>query len=54
LDALLAECRRRACRSLHVEVAADNPAAMALYRRYGLAPGTDNRLMLQRLLERTG
>lgn len=53
LDALLAECRRRGCRSLHVEVAADNPPARALYRRHGLVPGTDNRLMLNRVLART-
>jgi ribosomal protein S18 acetylase RimI-like enzyme len=54
LDALLVECRRRACRSLHVEVGADNLAATALYRRYGLVPGTDNRLMLHRSLEGAG
>jgi ribosomal protein S18 acetylase RimI-like enzyme len=53
LDALLAECHRRACRSLHVEVGADNQAATALYRRYGLLPATDNRLMLHRVLETT-
>ena len=50
LDALLVECRRRGCRSLHVEVGADNQAATALYRRFGLVPGTDNRLMLHRTL----
>jgi ribosomal protein S18 acetylase RimI-like enzyme len=53
LDALLAECRRRVCRSLHVEVGADNQAANALYRRYGLVPGTDDRLVLHRILEGT-
>lgn len=54
MDALLSECRRRGCRSLHVEVGADNHPALALYRRYGLLPGTDNRQMLSRILERAG
>ena len=47
LDALLAECRHRGCRSLHVEVAPDNHAAVALYRRYGLAPLGDQRQQLR-------
>jgi GNAT superfamily N-acetyltransferase len=50
LEAVLSECRRRGCRSLHVEVGADNEPALALYRRYGLRPGTDNRQMLHRIL----
>jgi ribosomal protein S18 acetylase RimI-like enzyme len=54
LDALLSECRRRGCRSLHVEVGPDNEPAVALYRRYGLRPGTDNRQMLHRTLEGAG
>ena len=32
LDALVAECRRRDCRAIEVEVAPDNRAAIALYR----------------------
>ena len=47
LDALLSECRRRGCRSLHVEVGADNHAAKALYQRYGLVPGQDRREALR-------
>lgn len=50
LDALVAECRRRGCRSMHVEVAPDNVAATALYRSYGLAPGDDERLQLRVVL----
>ena len=46
LDALVAECRRRGCRSIHVEVDPANVAANTLYRRYGLAPGSDQRLQL--------
>jgi len=47
LDALVAECRHRGCRSLHVEVAPDNHAAVALYRRYGLVPLGDQRQQLR-------
>jgi ribosomal protein S18 acetylase RimI-like enzyme len=50
LEALLAECTRRACRSLHVEVDPRNAAARALYESFGLAPGTDERLELKTLL----
>ena len=50
LDALVAECRRRGCRSVHVEVAPDNHAAIALYRRFGLAPGDDERQQLRMVL----
>jgi len=46
LEALLEDCRRRGCRAVHVEVAPDNTAANALYRSFGLAPGTDQRLQL--------
>lgn len=46
LDALIAECRRIGCRSMHVEVDPDNAAANALYRQYGLAPGADRRQQL--------
>lgn len=50
LEALLAECRRRNCRSVHVEVGADNDAAQAIYRRYGLVPGDDGRQSLRLVL----
>jgi ribosomal protein S18 acetylase RimI-like enzyme len=51
LDALLAECRRRECRSVHVEVGLDNGAAQALYRAHGLAQGEDRRQALRLVLE---
>lgn len=54
LDALVAECRRRGCRSIHVEVAPDNHAANALYRRCGLAPGDDERLQLKLVMDASG
>lgn len=54
LDTLVVECRRRGCRSMHVEVAPDNHAAVALYRRYGLEPGDDERLQLRRVLTPAG
>jgi ribosomal protein S18 acetylase RimI-like enzyme len=38
LDVLLEDCRRRGCRAIHVEVAPDNVAAIALYRSSGWAP----------------
>ena len=50
LEALVAECRTRGCMSLHVEVDPANVAAVTLYRRFGLAPGTDERLSLKALL----
>jgi ribosomal protein S18 acetylase RimI-like enzyme len=49
LDAVVAECHRRGCLALSVEVGADNHAAIALYRRFGLVPGDDGRLMLRRV-----
>lgn len=54
LEALVAECRRRGCRSIHVEVAPDNHAAIALYRRFGLAPGDDERQQLRMVLSAGG
>jgi ribosomal protein S18 acetylase RimI-like enzyme len=50
LDALMAESIRRGSKSLHVEVAPDNVAANALYRRFGLLPATDQRQQLKVLL----
>ena len=52
LEVLLEDCRRRECRAVHVEVAPDNAAANALYRRFGLAPGADERLQLTAVLSR--
>lgn len=54
LDALLAECRRRECRSIHVEVDPANLAANTLYRRYGLAAGSDRRQQVSAALESMG
>jgi ribosomal protein S18 acetylase RimI-like enzyme len=53
VDALLEECHRRRCRSVHVEVGADNHAAQALYRRYGLGPWDDQRHTLRLVLPAT-
>ncbi len=47
LQALLAECTRRGCRSLHVQVAPNDVAARTLYAAFGLAPRTDDRLELE-------
>ena len=47
LDALVAECKRRGCKSIHVEVGPGNIAAIGLYGRFGLAPGTDERVQLK-------
>lgn len=46
LDALIAESRRRGCRSIHVEVDPANVAANALYGSYGLSLGSDSRQQL--------
>jgi len=45
LDAVVCECRTRDCRSLQVEVAGDNQAALALYAAFGLQPATDGRVL---------
>ncbi len=47
LDDLLAECHRRGCHSVQVEVGSDNHGAQALYRRHGLIPGDDGRQTLR-------
>jgi len=52
VEALVAESVRRGCRSLHVEVDPDNVAANAVYRRFGLVPGTDRRQQLKAELTR--
>ena len=53
LDALMADCKRRGCKSIHVEVDPNNAAAVALYGRFGLAPGADDRLQLKAVLPGT-
>lgn len=45
LDELLAECRRRGCKSLQVEVGQSNVAALTLYERFGLHAATDGRVL---------
>jgi ribosomal protein S18 acetylase RimI-like enzyme len=54
LGALVTECRRRACASLHVEVSGSNIAALATYKRFGLVPATDGRLLLSGPLRAAG
>ena len=49
LSALMEDCRRRACKSVQVEVGHDNTSAVALYQRFGLAPFTDGRILLHGL-----
>lgn len=46
LSALIEDCRRRECQSIQVEVGHDNAAAIALYRKFGLGPHGDGRLLL--------
>jgi ribosomal protein S18 acetylase RimI-like enzyme len=48
VDVLFEECRRRDCHSVHVEVGAQNEAAQALYRKFGMVPGDDDRETLYR------
>ncbi len=50
LDVLVAESRRRGCRSLLVEVGPDNAAALALYGSIGLTPRADERQELRVVL----
>jgi GNAT superfamily N-acetyltransferase len=50
VEALVAECRRRGCKALEVEVDPANAAAIGVYQRFGLAPGTDTRLQLKVVL----
>lgn len=45
LNELLAECRARRCKALHVEVGKSNLAALALYTKLGLHAATDGRIL---------
>jgi ribosomal protein S18 acetylase RimI-like enzyme len=54
LDALIAVCRHRGCRSLHVEVDPQDAAALSLYRRYGLASGSERRQQLSMAFSSAG
>ncbi len=51
LTALVEDCGRRDCRSIQVEVGHGNVAAISLYRRFGLAPFADGRLLLHGLAQ---
>jgi ribosomal protein S18 acetylase RimI-like enzyme len=54
LRVLVEECRDRGCASLHVEVSGSNTAALATYKRFGLVPATDGRLLLSGMLRAAG
>jgi ribosomal protein S18 acetylase RimI-like enzyme len=45
LSELFEECRRRGCKSIYVEVGDRNVAAIELYRRFGLEPFQDGRVL---------
>ena len=45
LNELVAECRRRGCKSLQVEVGQSNVAALSLYQSFGLHAATDGRIL---------
>lgn len=46
LSELTAECRRRGCRSMYVEVGEQNAPAINLYVEFGLHPFEDGRTLL--------
>jgi len=46
LDELLEDCRARGCRSVQVEVASANAAALGVYAKFGLVPLRDGRLLV--------
>jgi ribosomal protein S18 acetylase RimI-like enzyme len=46
LSELFDECRRRGCKSIYVEVGDRNAPAIELYRRFGLEPFQDGRVLL--------
>jgi len=50
LDALLADSRKRNCKSVQVEAAASNVSALAAYARVGLARVNDGRVLFRRSL----
>jgi len=54
LAVLVAECQKRGCKSLHVEVDPNNVPAVGAYRRLGMAPGTDERVQLKTTLPAAG
>jgi ribosomal protein S18 acetylase RimI-like enzyme len=52
LSELFDECKRRGCKSIYVEVGDRNVAAIELYRRFGLEPFQDGRVLFQGALQR--
>lgn len=54
LSELYAECRQRDCKSVYVEVDDRNVAAVELYRRMGLGPFQDGRVLLHGALGEAG
>jgi ribosomal protein S18 acetylase RimI-like enzyme len=50
LSELMEQCRRRGCKSTHVEVDGQNAAALGLYGRFGLRPFLDGRVTLHAAL----
>ncbi|MCJ7744070.1 MAG: GNAT family N-acetyltransferase [Dehalococcoidales bacterium] len=52
LDALLAECRRRGVRAVHIEVGRNNKPAKKLYAKFGFRDN-DRQLLTLRLEEET-
>lgn len=50
LETLRREGQRRGCLAIEVEVARDDPAAQALYRRHGFEPLEDGRQILRALV----
>lgn len=45
LSELLDECRQRSCKSIYVEVGDRNVPAIELYRRFGIGPFQDGRVL---------
>jgi GNAT superfamily N-acetyltransferase len=52
LDVVLRECSDRGCLALSVDVGAGNHPAIALYRTFALAEGTDGRKTLRLVLQK--
>ena len=50
IEAVIAECRRRGCRALSVEVGPENHAAKALYEKFGLSSIGDGRETLRAVI----
>jgi ribosomal protein S18 acetylase RimI-like enzyme len=54
LAELFEECRRRGCKSMYVEVGDRNAPAIELYRRFGLGPFQDGRVLFHGALPAVG